>query len=327
LRQFAYHDPGTASERLWCYKRGSRPRSGRSPKSETRLAGYFSNPSDPKFEEIVETKLNDEIENPVHRFLPRLAEPSFEFSDEQREQMTRYVVSLFSRCQARQKATKVSQNIISKALLDFLNDDIAVATIAAHWGVTHYLETGQSMLIPPHLVKASVQRTFDEHQTEASRQGMFAQMVSNSIAYLDNAILEGCWELIRASGDEFFILSDTPVITWVRMGDGSRSFGFGFHQPNVEVYLPLAPSTCLQILPNVLRTAPLISPTTKEINEAQILFMHSSVYGDRESIEIDVAVQEKGGTQRIGETCFILPDQEKYSRMLVDQFLGISAFK
>jgi hypothetical protein len=75
LEQFAYRDASTNSRRLWRYEKGRAPYRKASPQTATAVDGFFTNPSDQKFEQQLEKRLAYEIEDPVNAFMPGLADP------------------------------------------------------------------------------------------------------------------------------------------------------------------------------------------------------------------------------------------------------------
>jgi hypothetical protein len=53
------------------------------------------------------------------------------------------------------------------------------------------------------------------------------------------------WCLCRASSDEPFVTSDSPVCVFAPMGGGQAVFGAGFARPRVQITFPISPSVCL----------------------------------------------------------------------------------
>lgn len=77
--------------------------------------------------------------------------------------------------------------------------------------------------------------------------------------------------------------------------------GGGFSRPDVEVLLPVSPTSCIHILPNVQRSQPVPLPTVDEVNVAQAAFAYRDCFANMFKIEIDDLVQEYISTARIGE--------------------------
>ena len=64
-KAISYADPVTRSLRLWKYSKGKPPYPNVSPKTATRIDGFFANPNDATTETAIETKLAAEVEDPV----------------------------------------------------------------------------------------------------------------------------------------------------------------------------------------------------------------------------------------------------------------------
>lgn len=310
LKQFAFHDHNTKSLRLWRYSKGRKPDPTVSPKTAARIDGYFANPADPSTEGLIEKKLADEIEDPVHKFMDKFDDSSWTMSETQQAHMTRYVSLLFNRCVARKEATKHTQDIIKETFLRFVNDEVRVRTVATHWSLKA-LERGQAILITQDYIRKAAAGIMARMKTETYKQGAYAQLITEFLtgsptAAADKKMTLGEWNIIRTSPDRPFILSDTPVVTWERVEDSRFEFGIGFERPNVEVILPVSPTACLQILPNVKRTKPAVPPTVAEVNTAQAAFARNSCFADRKSDGIDQLVQENVGKLKMGTNVFTI---------------------
>jgi hypothetical protein len=106
--------------------------------------------------------------------------------------------------------------------------------------------------------------------------------VVRAIAAFDEILFRGEWRLLAALPEMAFMLSDAPVVAWQRLESGQISYGVGFHTPNVEVFLPMSPATCLHILPKVRRSREIASPTIAEINIAQAAFAYNACFAKSE---------------------------------------------
>jgi Protein of unknown function (DUF4238) len=120
LEQFAYNDPVTAAKRLWSYEKGRPPYWKASPRTATRIESHFSHPEDAAKEAELERRLNREFEEPVNRFLFEISDPHLLLTDTHRRQLTFYVTLLFSRSEARRKASGHLQAVSDHALRLFL---------------------------------------------------------------------------------------------------------------------------------------------------------------------------------------------------------------
>lgn len=310
LEQFAYHDPVTRSLRLWKYSKGRPPYGRASPKTAARVDGFFANPDNRGAEQIIEKKLADEIEHPVHKFMKHFDDPSFSLSSQQRQQMTRYVNLLFNRCPARKEATKHTRDIIKAVFERFASNQERLLTVAAHWSIKAFFR-GEPMLFTPQHVADAAQKRIDYLHTEAGHQQGFSDLIATALTgsmtpTADKAMIIGDWNILRTSSDAPFLLSDTPVVTWERLERNEFNFGLGFERPNLEVILPVSPLSCLHILPAVKRTRTPIAPTVTEVNFVQIAFAHQSCFADRKSDEIDTVVQKNISKFKIGQNAFTL---------------------
>jgi Protein of unknown function (DUF4238) len=309
LRQFAYFDPITKSQRLWKYSKGIPPDPKASPKTATRIDGYFENPSDEKTENLIETKLAQDIEDPVHKFIAKFDDPLWTMTIQQRHQMIRYISLLFNRSAARKQGTKHTSQIMGLTVERFISNETKLLTVAAQWSLNHFFR-GQSMLFKAKDIVNAAKNVLTKMQTETSRQESYVDFIKDNLSQsltptADEAMAKGEWRFIRTNRDTPFILSDTPVITWARVGK-DFDLGIGFERPNVEVILPISPMTCLQILPDVKRTTSPIPPTVSEVNIIQASFARQSCFADRKSDDIDKLVQENINKLRMGENVFTL---------------------
>jgi hypothetical protein len=306
LKQFAYEDLHTKSLRLYCYQKGIPPYPV-SPKRAAAFEGYFSDPDNPAKENEIETRLNNEFENPVHCFLSQLSNTSFVLSDMHRRQMTRYLTLLFWRSEALRNARKHFQQVTLEAIRQFRANEVQFLTVTAKWNIDrlfaghpqHFMETRQ------HVIR-TLNRLAQSSQTERNRQKSYVKSIERWMNEFDNVMYEGQWELLRTSADDPFIISDSPIVTWERKDDGALSYGIGVHEPNVEVLLPVSPLTCLHILPNVTRNRQIKEPTVREVNIAQAAFAHKRCYANIKSSQIDEIVQRNFGEAEIGVKAFTL---------------------
>ena len=135
LDQFAFDDPVTGSRRMWRYERGKPPRWDASPRTATRIDGHLAAPDNAAMEEILERRLNREIEEPVNQFLFQIGQPGFRATEEQRRQLTLYVTLLFLRSDARKKASGHTQEVKRHAINKFLANDLQVFNVSAKWSI------------------------------------------------------------------------------------------------------------------------------------------------------------------------------------------------
>src|SRR5271166_3830924 len=252
LRQFSYRDISTGSWRLWRYEKGRPPSPKASPKTATRIDGHFADPSDAQLEADVERRLADEIEDPVNRFVVELCDPSFVMTDTQRGQMTQYITLLFNRSMARRAATRHIMDVRNYALKQFLENKSQLETVAVQWNLdAHFQGVRLERLITSEDVARAARRLMAGGPSASEEQKSYARSIVHAMAEFDETLFRGEWKLLGATQEVPFILSDAPVVTWERLAPDDFSYGIGFHRPNVEVFLPVSPLTCLQILPRV----------------------------------------------------------------------------
>jgi hypothetical protein len=322
LRQFAYAETTTRSERLWRYERGRPPFSKASPDTATRVEHHFADPSDGEIEGLIERRLAYEIEDPVNQFIGEFRSPRFVMSEEQRRRMTRYVTLLFNRSMARRNATQHLLEIRNTALNHFLNNEVQLATVAANWGIDAYFR-GLSFgrLITSEDVANAARRYVVRDRQGNESQEWYAQSTLRAIASIDEPMFRGEWRLVEAGVGEPFMLSDTPVITWQRLESGQINYGVGFHTLNVEVFLPVSPTTCLHILPIVQRTREVRTPTAAEINVAQASYAYNACFASQFSQELDTIVQGHISTVQLGVNAFTV-FHRNYENTIYDILMG-----
>ena len=305
LRQFAYPEGTTGTDRLWRFEKDRSPYSKASPDRATRVEGHFADPNDSEIEAAIERRLAYEIEDPVNQFIARFCDPTFVMTEEQQLKMSRYVTLLFNRSIARRNATKHLLEIRNSALESFLSKDWQLATVAAHWNIdAFYKGLNFGRLLTTENVKNAARRYVVESTSGREAQEWYAQGTLRAIAGIDEALLGGEWRLLPAPMGEVFMLSDSPVVTWRRLASGKINYGVGFHTVDVEVLLPLSPKTCVHILPRVQRTGTAIIPTVTEINIAQASFAHSACFANQNSQEMDKIVQRYISSVKPGQNAF-----------------------
>jgi hypothetical protein len=306
LKQFAYDDPITRSPRMWRYTKG-RPPSPVSPKSATRVQGYFADPNDPDQETRVETRLAYEIEDPVSKFISQFSDLHWTMNEGHRRQMTRYITLLFNRCTAKRAATNHSQEIKAYAIQKFLENETQLITVAAHWNINAFLnQVRLPRLLTIQDVAETAKRALVYSKSGPALQEGFVKSVVDAMAFFDDTMYRGIWNIMRTTANDPFILSDTPVVTWERLESGAFNYGQGFRRANVEVVLPISPSACLHILPDVERTRKPVLPTVREINSAQAAFSHQACFASTNSPEVNEIMQTFAHTVQLGRNAFTL---------------------
>jgi Protein of unknown function (DUF4238) len=324
LAQFAYRDPRTKSLRLWRYEQGRKPYPKASPASATSFDGHFADPHDDALESGIEKRLAVQIEDPVNQFISQFFDPSFALTDVQREEMTRYVTLLFNRSKASRLSIRHREQIKARALGQFLANEEQLATVAAQWNIDAYFRRlPLNRLFTTDDIVRAVRRLKLFHEPEASEQESYVTGIERFLTYFDESMFHGEWRLVRTTSDNPFILSDAPVVTWDRKDSEGISHGVGVGEPNVEVFLPVSPLTCLHILPRVPRTRTVIAPQVEEINIAQAKFAHRACFANQNKTDIDNMVQRHISTAKLGENAFTLWNMN-YDNLVFDILMKMS---
>ena len=133
-------------------------------------------------------------------------------------------------------------------------------------------------------IRAAVRGMVDDMMASEHLQTTYVDTMERAMAYLDDEMDSGMWNVMHTTPQNPFVIGDAPVVTWERNDNNSLTHGQGFARPNVEVFLPVAPTACLHILPNVQRTRRLVMPQIREVNEAQAAYSTQYVYTNLNSI-------------------------------------------
>ncbi len=304
LDQFAYDDPITKSRRLWQYAKGRPPSGLASPTSATRIDRHFADPANSEREAELEIRLNKEFENPVHQFLGNLRYRTFVLSRLHTRQLTRYVTLLFNRSENRRRGTKEQIAIAIESTRALILNEGKLSEVAAHWTLEMIRLGYQGRPVDGEDVKKSAERMIAAMQTEGHQQTTYVDSMERAMAFLDEALDNGQWNVMHTIPDIPFVIGDAPVVTWQRLENGTLFYGQGFATPNVEVVLPVASTACLHILPAVPRTLQLRQPTVKEVNEAQSAFATNYCYAHKNDPVLNEIVQRRFGQSRIGINVF-----------------------
>lgn len=329
LDQFAYDDPVTRARRLWQYSRDRQPWWKASPSTATRFDHHFEDPNDPEREQRLETRLNQEIENPVHRFLPELRFGNlFPWQPHYVQQLTRYITLLFNRSRNRRGATREHAQIQVESLQSLLANDDQISQIAARWTIGQ-IAIGiapEEAVVTADQVRERLKETILHVQTEEHIQTSYVDAMERALMNFDQRIAGGQWGIVTTTPDNPFIIGDAPVVTWIRSG-GFLHYGFGFERPNVEVLLPVCPTACLHVLPLVPRNLEPLSPAVSEINEAQASFASQHCYAHTNSDALNALIQPRIGRRQIGVHLFSMRHRDYTNTMFELLMSGGSRFR
>ena len=299
------------------------PRGDASPRSATRIDRHFNHPEIEGKEEELETRLNQEFENPVNRFLFQDGIGDLLRIDENRRQLTQYVTLLFYRSKARRDMTAYLNHVTAEAIDQFCANEQHVLTVAANWNIDLILSgRRREASVTTGIVMNVARKLISSYETERRRQESYAESVERAMTYFDDRIYSGRWYVVETSSDRPFVISDTPVVTWERLATGDFRFGIGFHETNVEALLPISPLRCLHILPNVPRNLPTQEPSSSEVNAAQAAFSGQFCYSNTRSNWVDQIVQKNFGKAQLGVNAFMV-GHRNYEKLLYENLLNL----
>jgi hypothetical protein len=305
LEQFAYDDPITGSRRLWRYEKGKPPYGFAPPKTATRFDRHFFDPRNPGREDLLESRLNREIEQPVNLFIEQAGYRTFVPSQLHILQLTAYIILLWHRSRARKAATRVQVEIVLSSMRSLLANDQQIATLAAKW-MLDLIGRGhpQDRPVTTQEVREALLKMIDDHLADDQIQHTYADTIERALSRLDNGMLNGKWELLHTTPAEPFVIGDAPVVTWERTENNFLIYGQGFSRPNVEVLFPVSPIACLHIQPLVRRTRKVHTSSTQEVNMAQAVFATAHCFTSIRGDALNTILQPSFGRAEIGVTAF-----------------------
>jgi hypothetical protein len=303
LKQFAFQH-AKKGLRLWRYQKGREPYWDVSPHKATVIVGHFSDPRDGAREESIETRLNQQFENPVHDFIEQLSFRTFVLSACHTIALAPYIALLWHRSNARKAVTGQHRDLSIQALEKLQNRDDLLERIAASWTLS-MVEMGWTLDAP--VGKHKVVETIDNFIARFKRAGhsesSYADTMERVMTNQDNTFDGAHWGVVHTEPDKPFVIGDAPVVTWRRNRIGVLNYGVGFHEPDVEVTLPISPTACLHVLPNVQRALAVATPTASEINVAQAAFANAC-YTNVRSDSLNHQLQQHFGAKEMGVNAF-----------------------
>jgi len=234
-----------------------------------------------------------------------VGEPDFRATDEQRRQLTFYVTLLFLRSDARKRASGHTHEVMRHAINRFLANDFQVFNVSAKWSIDLLLSGKMSvgLVTREDVVNAARKYIVDADPTTEARRS-YVRLIEAAMESADEKLLTGRWDQLATTPENPFVISDAPVVTWQRNAEGLISQGVGFHRPDVEVFMPVSPTRCLHILPNVPRTRPVARPSVDDINAALASMSTRYCYTNVNSPLVDRVVQEWAGNAELGVKSF-----------------------
>jgi hypothetical protein len=141
--------------------------------------------------------------------------------------------------------------------------------------------------------------------------------MERAMARLDEGMENGHWGILHTEPENPFAIGDAPVVTWERNDRNFLIHGQGFSRPDVEVFLPVSPIACLHILPRVTRTRRVVTPVTREVNEAQAAYASDYCYTNIGSEPLNATLQPHFGRTRLGINAFSVRHRN-YSNTMFD---------
>ena len=315
LEQFAFDDLDTGSKRLWTYEKGVPPYMS-SPRSATRWAGHFADPRNAAKEEELEKRLHREIEEPVNEFLDLINYRAFVLSVGHKRRLTRYITLLFNRSRARLGATQPQLDKMLESMNALLANDEQLQAIA---DMTTIDLLAAGVPLERNATKEGVaevlKRTIEQHKGDDQLRHHYAQTVEQMLSFEDVNLVTGQWEIVRTEPRDPFAVGDAPVVTWERTDRNTLMFGQGFARPNVEVFLPVAPTACLYVLPRVERMRAAVPPHVAEINMAEASFATQHCFTNINSAKLDQVLQSQFSKTRLGVNAFTLNHKDVSNTM------------
>nr|WP_058189443.1 DUF4238 domain-containing protein [Terracidiphilus gabretensis] len=237
LRQFAYLEASTRSDRLWRYEKDRAPYSKASPDTATRIDGHFADPEDAAIEATIERRLAYEIEDPVNQFIANFCDPLFAMNDEQKRKMTRYVTLLFNRSIARRNATQHLLEIRNNALNHFLSNEIQLETVAAHWNIDAFFKGLRfGRLITREDVGIRAREFVVANTSGREAQMWYAQGTLRAIAGFDEVLFRGEWRLYPQNRMRHFCFQTHQLSLGTDWSLESWRMGLDFTRPTLRYF-------------------------------------------------------------------------------------------
>ncbi|HEY4362802.1 MAG TPA: DUF4238 domain-containing protein [Bryobacteraceae bacterium] len=321
LEQFAFDEPRTRSKRLWRYQKGLPPYGKAAPISATRWDGHFADPADPDKEAQLEKQLEQRFEHPVNQLIDVIGYRTFPWRPRDIRALTGYFTMLFTRSRARRSASKGEADLAIGALRSVLSDDQALSEIVAKFTLDAINAGLDYSMVAKEQVAEEIENAITRHSDPDEAQRRYIHAVETMMNFAEENLLNGEWRVFHSEPDTPFVIGDAPAVTWERTEQGELIFGQGLARPNVEAFLPVSPTTCLHLLPQVARTRQVRRPRTVEINRAQAAFATEHCFANVCSKELDEMLQPWFGTMRVGIDGFSIAhiDQKK---LFVDLLMG-----
>lgn len=320
LKQFAFEHP-VKGLRLWRYQKTREPYWDVSPNKATVVEGQFFDPRNAKREESIETELNQRFENPVHNFIDQLGFRAFVFGANHTIALGPYIALLWHRSKARKKVTHLHRDLSIQTFEKLKTRNDLLERIAASWTHDKIRQSG-SLSEPVGVGKVieTIDRFIERFNSPGHDETSYADTMERVMVGEDTTFDGASWGIIHTKPKDPFVIGDAPVVTWRRDQQGVTQHGFGFREPNVEVLLPVCPTACLHVLPNVQRTRPIITPQTSEVNAAEAAFAEAC-YTNVGSTSLNEHLQRYFGLAEIGINAFSIA-HKNYVRLFCEHLIA-----
>jgi Protein of unknown function (DUF4238) len=203
----------------------------------------------------------------------------------------------------------------------FLANDLQVFNVSAKWSIDLLLsgKIREGLVSRADVAKAARKYVLDaDHTLEAKKS--YVRVIEAAMENVDEILLTGQWIYLRTTPDNPYVISDAPVVTWQRNVEDLISYGAGFHRTDVEVFMPVSPTLCLHILPNVKRTRPITDPSADDINAGEAAMSTRYCYTNVNSPAVDRIVQEYAGQAELGVKSFTVWHRN-YDNAFYDLFM------
>jgi len=114
------------------------------------------------------------------------------------------------------------------------------------------------------------------------------QMVGDALQSFD-------WQMLYASDSEFFVTSDSPIVTTLEEDQKTVRFTTGFEAPGADVFFPLGKDVCLRMRKGI-EPGPAVLPDrgVRYLNKMTMICAHQRVYAGERSTKLQALFNKRG---------------------------------
>ena len=225
---------------------------------------------------------------------------------------------LFCRATQRRNFNTNNWSNIWQEFSEAIADESFVNELAQHYNAQFKVN------ITVNALRRRLLKLAEDTRTASKSKNAFLEEFLSHAEVIKGLLLQKPWRVWKADPKVEFVTSDNPVITFVPVGNGQLSPGYGFRFPGVVAAFPLSPSKCLAmggVSPELCKLD--VSGVTA-INEVLIRSCDRYVYSKTHTDQIKEMVNEYGGTARYGVTTHLpvglkLPKVKEFIR----RYLGL----